>query len=582
VDRQRITGAEAIIRSLEAEGVTDVFGLPGGAILPLYDAWAHCEHSIRHYLTRHEQGAGHMAQGYARATGKVGVAIATSGPGATNLVTPIADAYLDSTPIVCITGQVPTHLIGTDAFQEADIQGITMPIVKHSWLVSDVRDIPRVMKEAFHIARTGRPGPVLVDIPKDIQLATFDYEPSKQVDIPGYKPSKHGHPRQVISAAEAILAAERPVFYVGGGAVSANVDPADLVRVAEAVQMPVITTLMAKGVFPDSHPLCIGLPGMHGSKAANWAMNKADLLIACGSRFDDRVTGRLDAFAPGAKVIHMDVDPAEIDKNRHAEIPIVGSLELVVPKLAEALATRMNGGPPKASEWLDTVRGWKADHPFRYRNSEPLKPEYVIERLRDLTADRDVIWTTGVGQHQMWAAQYLQIDRPRRWLTSGGLGTMGYGVPAAIGAKVGCPDATVINIDGDGCFQMTMQELATARMYGIGAIHVVVNNGWLGMVRQWQELFHDERFSETDLTVDMPNYMKLAESFGIAGFRCDTIDEVDAAIIGALECGGPAVIEARVDREEKVYPMVPAGAPSAEMIDVAWAEDDNQWVEEGV
>jgi acetolactate synthase-1/2/3 large subunit len=582
VDRQRITGAEAIIRCLEAEGVTDVFGLPGGAILPLYDAWAHFEHGIRHYLSRHEQGAGHMAQGYARATGKVGVAIATSGPGATNLVTPIADAYLDSTPIVCITGQVPTHLIGTDAFQEADIQGITMPIVKHSWLVKDVRDIPRVMKEAFHIARSGRPGPVLVDIPKDIQLASFDFEYPKQVDIPGYKPSKHGHPRQVISAAEAILAAERPVFYVGGGAVSANVDPADLIRVAEAVQMPVITTLMAKGVFPDSHPLCIGLPGMHGSKAANWAMNRADLLIACGSRFDDRVTGRLDVFAPGAKVIHMDVDPAEIDKNRHAEIPIVGSLELIMPKLAEALSSRMNGGRPKAAEWLDTVRGWKSENPFRYRNTEPLKPEFVIERLRDLTADRDVIWATGVGQHQMWAAQYLQIDQPRRWLTSGGLGTMGYGVPAAIGAKVGRPEATVINIDGDGCFQMTMQELATARMYGIGAIHVVVNNGWLGMVRQWQELFHDERFSETDLSVDMPDYVKLAESFGIAAFRCETVDEVDEAIIGALECGGPAVIDARVDREEKVYPMVPAGAPSAEMLDVEWAEDDNQWVEEGV
>jgi acetolactate synthase-1/2/3 large subunit len=582
VARQRITGAEAIIRCLEAEGVTDVFGLPGGAILPLYDAWAHHEHSIRHYLTRHEQGAGHMAQGYARATGRVGVAIATSGPGATNLVTPIADAYLDSTPIVCITGQVPTHLIGTDAFQEADIQGITMPVVKHSWLVKDVRDIPRVMKEAFHIARSGRPGPVLVDVPKDIQLASFDFEYPKQVDIPGYKPSKHGHPRQVIAAAEAILAAERPVLYVGGGAISADVDPEDLIRIAEAVQMPVVTTLMAKGAFPDSHRLCIGLPGMHGSKAANWAMNRADLLIACGSRFDDRVTGRLDVFAPGAKVIHMDVDPAEIDKNRHAEIPIVGSLELIVPKLAEALGSRMNGGPPKAAAWLDTVRGWKTEHPFRYRNSEPLKPEYVIERLRDLTADRDVIWTTGVGQHQMWAAQYLQIDKPRTWLNSGGAGTMGYGVPAAMGAKVGRPEAVEINIDGDGCFQMTMQELATARMYGIGAIHVVVNNGWLGMVRQWQELFHDERFSETDLTVDMPNYMKLAESFGIAGFRCDTPEEVDAAIMGALECGGPAVIEARVDREEKVYPMVPAGASSAEMLDVEWAEEDNQWVEEGV
>jgi acetolactate synthase-1/2/3 large subunit len=577
-----MTGAEAVIRSLEAEGVTDVFGLPGGAILPLYDAWAACEHTIRHYLVRHEQGAGHMAQGYARATGKVGVAIATSGPGATNLVTPIADAYLDSTPIVCITGQVPTHLIGTDAFQEADITGITMPVVKHSWLVDRVEDIPRVVKEAFHIARSGRPGPVLIDIPKDLQLAEFEFSYPKQVDIPGYRPSRHGHPKQVITAAEAILAAERPVFYVGGGAVSANVDPADLIRVAESVQMPVITTLMAKGVFPDSHPLCIGLPGMHGSKAANWAMNQADLLIACGSRFDDRVTGKLDVFAPGAKVIHMDVDPAEIDKNRTAQIPIVGSLELVVPKLAEALQSRMNGGPPKAAPWLQTVQDWKQQHPFRYRNTEPLKPEYVIERLRDLTADRDVIWATGVGQHQMWAAQYLQIDLPRRWLTSGGLGTMGFGVPAAIGAKVGRPEATVINIDGDGCFQMTMQELATAKMYGIGAIHVVVNNGWLGMVRQWQELFHGERYSETLLESSSPDYVKLAESFGLPGFRCETVDEVDAAITAALECGQPCVIDARVDHEEKVYPMVPAGAASAEMIDVEWAEDDNAWVEEGV
>ena len=578
----RMTGAEAVIRCLEAEGVTDVFGLPGGAILPLYDAWAACDHSIRHYLVRHEQGAGHMAQGYARATGKVGVAIATSGPGATNLVTPIADAYLDSTPIVCITGQVPTHLIGTDAFQEADIQGITMPIVKHSWLVDSVEDIPRVFKEAFHIARTGRPGPVLVDIPKDLQLTEFEFSYPKQVDIPGYKPSKHGHPKQVITAAEAILAAERPTLYVGGGAVTSGLDPADLIRVAQAAQIPVVTTLQAKGAFPDSHPLCIGLPGMHGSKAANWAMNRCDLLIACGARFDDRVTGKLDVFAPGARVIHMDVDPAEIGKNRAADIPIVGSLEHVIPKLAEALESRSNGGPPKAADWLETVQGWQRDNPFRYRNTPPLKPEFVIERLRELTRGQDVVWTTGVGQHQMWAAQYLEIDKPRRWLTSGGAGTMGFGVPAAIGAKVGRPEAIVINIDGDGCFQMTMQELATAKMYGIAAIHVVVNNGWLGMVRQWQELFHGERFSETLLEVDLPDYLKLAESFGIAAFRCETTDEVDAAITAALECGGPCVIDARVDHEEKVYPMVPAGASSADMIDVEWAEDDNAWVEEGV
>jgi acetolactate synthase I/II/III large subunit len=578
----RISGAEAIIRCLEAEGVREVFGLPGGAILPLYDALAHCPHTLRHYLVRHEQGAGHMAQGYARATGKVGVAIATSGPGATNLVTPIADAYLDSTPLVCITGQVPTHLIGTDAFQEADIQGITMPIVKHSWLVKRPEELPHALREAFHIARTGRPGPVLVDVPKDVQLQTFEFRYPERIDIPGYRPSRHGHPRQIMSAADAIVAAERPVLYVGGGAINAGVPPAELIRLAEAVGMPTVTTLMAKGVFPDSHPLCIGLPGMHGSKAANWALHGADLLVACGARFDDRVTGKLDAFAPDARVIHMDVDPAEIDKNRRAQIPIVGSLEHVVPRVADAVEARRNGGPPHAADWLAQVREWQERHPFRYRNEPPLKPELVIERLRDLTRGRDVIWTTGVGQHQMWAAQYLEIDEPRRFITSGGLGTMGFGVPAAIGAKVGRPEATVINIDGDGCFQMTMQELATARMYGIAAIHVVVNNGWLGMVRQWQELFHDERYSETNLTVDLPDYCRLAESFGCPAFRCETPEELDRAIAGALACGEPCVIDARVDHEEKVYPMVPAGAASADMIDVEWVEDDNRWVEEGV
>jgi acetolactate synthase I/II/III large subunit len=578
----RISGAEAIIRCLEAEGVREVFGLPGGAILPLYDALAHCPHTLRHYLVRHEQGAGHMAQGYARATGKVGVAIATSGPGATNLVTPIADAYLDSTPLVCITGQVPTHLIGTDAFQEADIQGITMPIVKHSWLVKRAEELPHALREAFHIARTGRPGPVLVDVPKDVQLQTFEFRYPERIDIPGYRPSRHGHPRQIMSAADAIVAAERPVLYVGGGAINAGVPPAELIRLAEAVGMPTVTTLMAKGVFPDSHPLCIGLPGMHGSKAANWALHGADLLVACGARFDDRVTGKLDAFAPDARVIHMDVDPAEIDKNRRAQIPIVGSLEHVVPRVADAVEARRNGGPLRAADWLAQVREWQERHPFRYRNEAPLKPELVIERLRDLTRGRDVIWTTGVGQHQMWAAQYLEVDEPRRFITSGGLGTMGFGVPAAIGAKVGRPEATVINIDGDGCFQMTMQELATARMYGIAAIHVVVNNGWLGMVRQWQELFHDERYSETNLTVDLPDYCRLAESFGCPAFRCETPEELDRAIEGALACGEPCVIDARVDHEEKVYPMVPAGAASADMIDVEWVEDDNRWVEEGV
>ena len=563
-----MTGAEAVIRSLEAEGVDICWGIPGGAILPLYDAWARVEHTVRHILVRHEQGAGHMAQGYARATGKVGVCMGTSGPGATNLVTPVADAFLDSTPLVVITGQVPTHLIGSDAFQEADTTGIFMPITKHSYLVTDAADIPRVMKEAFHIARTGRPGPVLVDIPKDIANASLDFVYPDAVDLPGYKPTRTGHPLQIQAAAEAIAKSRRPVLYVGGGVLNAHATD-QLAEFAEVVSIPVVTTLMAKGAFPDSHPLCVGLPGMHGSKFANWAMNRTDLLVTIGARFDDRVTGKLEAFAPGARVIHMDIDPAEISKNRHADIPIVGELGQVLPALTKAyLELRAQDRIASKREWKDQVEEWRFKHPFRYRRVGPLKTQYVMERFRDLLADRDVIWTTGVGQHQMWAAQWLKVEQPRHFITSGGLGTMGFGVPAAIGAQMAFPDKIVVNIDGDGCFQMTMQELATARMYGIAAIHVVVNNGWLGMVRQWQELFHGERYSETLFDANLPDYVKLAEAFGLPGFRCETLEEVDAAIAAALECGTACVIDARVDHEEKVYPMVPAGGSSAEMIDV--------------
>jgi acetolactate synthase-1/2/3 large subunit len=574
-----MTGAEAIIRSLEAEGVDICWGIPGGAILPLYDAWMRVEHTVRHILVRHEQGAGHMAQGYARATGKVGVCMGTSGPGATNLVTPVADAFLDSTPLVVITGQVPTHLIGTDAFQEADTTGIFMPITKHSYLVTDPADIPRVMKEAFHIARTGRPGPVLVDIPKDVATAMLDFSYPETVDLPGYKPTRSGHPLQVQAAAEAIAKARRPVLYVGGGVLNAHSEE-ELAVFAEAVQIPVVTTLMAKGAFPDSHPLCIGLPGMHGSKFANWAMNRADLLVTIGARFDDRVTGKLDAFAPGAKVIHMDIDPAEISKNRHADIPIVGGLKQVLPALTEAyLEMRAQDRIASKREWKDQVEEWRFKHPFRYRRVGPLKTQYVMERFRDLLADRDVIWTTGVGQHQMWAAQWLKIEKPRHWITSGGLGTMGFGVPAAIGAQMAFPDKTVVNIDGDGCFQMTMQELATAVSYDVPAIHAILNNGWLGMVRQWQQLFHGERYSETLLRNDLPDYVKLAESFGALGLRAETEEEVDRVIMEAVESRRPCVIDFRVDHEEKVYPMVPTGAASSEMIDEPW---DNEWVEEGV
>jgi acetolactate synthase I/II/III large subunit len=574
-----MTGAEAIIRCLEAEGVEMCWGIPGGAILPLYDAFARVEHTVKHYLVRHEQGAGHMAQGYARATGRVGVCIATSGPGATNLVTPVADAFLDSTPLVVITGQVPTHLIGSDAFQEADTTGIFMPIVKHSYLVTDARDLPRVFKEAFHIARTGRPGPVLVDVPKDVANNTLDFAYPDSVDLPGYRPTREGHPLQIQAAADAIAKSRRPVLYVGGGVLNAGAT-GELAALAEALSIPVVTTLMAKGAFPDSHPLCLGLPGMHGSKFANWAMNRCDLLIAIGARFDDRVTGKLDAFAPGAKVVHLDIDPAEISKNRHADVPIVGELKTILPALAAAyLDLRAQDRIASKREWREQVEEWRFKHPFRYRRVGALKPQFIMERLRDLLADRHPIWVTGVGQHQMWAAQWLRVDRPHHFITSGGLGTMGFGVPAAIGAQMACPDEVVVNIDGDGCFQMTMQELATAVSYDVPAIHCVLNNGWLGMVRQWQELFHGERYSETLLKAEIPDYVKLAEAFGALGLRAETEEEVDRAILTAVEARRPTVIDFRVDHEEKVYPMVPAGAASSDMIDEPW---DNDWVEEGV
>jgi acetolactate synthase-1/2/3 large subunit len=497
-------------------------------------------------------------------------------------VTPVADAFLDSTPLVVITGQVPTHLIGTDAFQEADTTGIFMPIVKHSYLVQHVQDIPRIVREAFYIASSGRPGPVLVDVPKDIANTSFTFQWPSTLDLPGYKPTRRGHHLQVQEAAEAIAQARRPVLYVGGGVVNAEAS-AELLVLAEAARVPVVTTLLAKGAFPDSHPLSLQMPGMHGSKYANWALNKADLLITVGARFDDRVTGKLEAFAPGARVIHCDVDPAEISKNRRADIPIVGELKVILPQIAEALSEiRRETGTFTHREWLEQVEEWRFKHPFRYRRAGALKPQYVIERLRDLLADRDVVWTTGVGQHQMWAAQWLRCDRPRTFVTSGGLGTMGFGFPAAIGAKLGRPEATVVCIDGDGCFQMTMQELATAICYDVPVVVCVMNNGWLGMVRQWQELFHDERFSQTHLFATIPDYVALAEAFGCAGFRAESEGEVDAAILAAVSCGKPAVIDFRIDHEEKVYPMVPAGAASSDMIDQAWVEDDNAWVEEGV
>jgi acetolactate synthase-1/2/3 large subunit len=566
-------GSDAILRSLEAEGVEVAFGIPGGAILPTYDAFARGS-TVRHVLARHEQGAGHMAEGYARASGRVGVAIATSGPGATNLVTPIADAWMDSTPLVCITGQVRSTLIGTDAFQETDATGITLPIVKHSWLVQNVEELPHVIKAAFHVARTGRPGPVLVDIAKDVQETEFDFHYPDEVELPGWRPPRNVHPLQVAEAAKAIAGAQKPILYVGGGAINANACT-ELLELAEAGGIPVVTTLMAKGAFPDSHPLALGAPGMHGSKWANWALNKADLVIAVGSRFDDRVTGKLTAFAPGAKVIHFDIDPAEIGKLRRADIPVVGPLRPALERLAQELRRLVEPGHMGPVAWRRQVDEWRAAYPLRYdREGDALKPQAVIETLRDLTAGRDdVIWTTGVGQHQMWAMQYLVCDQPRTFITSGGLGTMGYGVPAAIGAKAARPDATVICVDGDGCFQMTCQELATSALEGLPVTVVIVNNGWLGMVRQWQEMFYDSRFSETHLTHQVPDYAQLAEAYGCAGFTLSSEDELEGVLEEALNCGRTAVVDARCDPEEKCFPMIPAGAAATDVIEFTDLEE---------
>jgi acetolactate synthase-1/2/3 large subunit len=568
----KMLGADAVLRSLEAEGVDVCFGIPGGAILPIYDAFARGS-AVRHVLARHEQGAGHMAEGYARASGRVGVAMATSGPGATNLVTPIADAWMDSTPLVCVTGQVRSHLIGTDAFQECDITGITIPIVKHSWLVKDVREIPEVMKAAFHIARTGRCGPVLVDIPRDIQEAEIDFQYPDELDLPGWKPPTRGHPRQIREAAQAIVAAEKPVLYVGGGTLNADATE-ELRELAELWRLPVVTTLMGKSAFPESHELHFGWPGMHGPKWSNWSMNKADLLIACGARFDDRVTGKLSAFAPGATVIHLDIDAAEISKLRHADIPVVGPLKQVLREVAgELRKLEAQGMASRTDEWLRQIAEWREEYPLRYsQKGDFLKPQLVLETLQALTADRDdVVWTTGVGQHQMWAMQYLQCDRPRTFITSGGLGTMGYGVPAAVGAKAARPDATVVCVDGDGCFQMTGQELATAVLENLPIVVVIINNGYLGMVQQWQNMFFDDRLSQVHLTHAVPDYAQLAEAYGAAGYTVSSEDDLGGILEEALAVGRTAVVDCRVDPKEHCFPMIPAGAAALDLIE--WSEE---------
>ena len=565
-----LTGAQALMRSLEMSGVEVMFGLPGGAILPVYDPVL--DSSIRHVLVRHEQGAGHMAQGYAHVTGKPGVAMVTSGPAATNIVTPLCDAFMDSIPMVVVTGQVAMSAIGSDAFQECDTTGITMAVTKHNYLVTDPADIPRIVAEAFHIATTGRPGPVLIDLPKDVSNATMEWYWPDGVDLPGYRPRHEVDPAAIAEAAQLIRTAQRPVIYAGGGLLKARAAEA-LRELAEMCEIHVVTTLMARGVFPDRHPLCLGMPGMHGNYTAVTAMQQADLLINLGARFDDRVTGNPAHFAPGAKVIHVDIDPAEHGKVRVPDVPIAGDARVAVEALIEAL--RPSDGSAATDEmadrsaWKSTVSGWQEQYPLSYdqpSGGHPLKPQYVVEQLRDHTPD-DTIVVAGVGQHQMWASQFWQFDHPYTWVNSGGLGTMGFAVPAAIGAKVGRPDRTVWAIDGDGCFQMTAQELISASAENIPVKVGILNNAYLGMVRQWQELFYAERYSEVYLSADHPDYVGWAEAMGCVGIRVESAEEVVPAITKANAVNDrPVVIDFRVDTEEKVYPMVPAGGSNDDII----------------
>jgi acetolactate synthase-1/2/3 large subunit len=562
----KLTGAQALIKSLEMEGTEVMFGLPGGAILPVYDPLI--DSSIRHVLVRHEQGAGHMASGYAHVTGRPGVAMVTSGPAATNIVTPLCDAYMDSIPIVVITGQVPYAVIGTDAFQECDTVGITMPVTKHNWLVTDAADIPRIVREAFHVATTGRPGPVLVDVPKDIANQAMDWYWPEGVDLPGYKPTVKGHPKQIKDAARLINEARRPVIYAGGGILKARAAAA-LRELAELAGIHVVTTLMARGAFPDDHPLCLGMPGMHGNYTAITSMQQADLLIALGSRFDDRVTGKLASFAPDAKIVHVDIDPAELGKVRRPDVPIVGDCRAVIEELVKAVrAEQQKHGTPDLAAWDAQLATWQHDHPIAYEQQEdgPLKPQFCIESLRDHTPD-DTIVVSGVGQHQMWASQLWKFNHPYTWVNSGGLGTMGYAVPASIGAKVGKPERMVWAIDGDGCFQMTAQELVTASAERIPVKVAILNNAYLGMVRQWQELFYEERYSEVYLSPDLPDYVKWAEAMGCVGLRVETPEDVVPTIEKANEIDDrPVVIDFRVDYREKVYPMVAAGTSNDDVI----------------
>ncbi|CAA9348078.1 MAG: Acetolactate synthase large subunit [uncultured Nocardioidaceae bacterium] len=582
----QVSGAQSLIRSLEAAGATNVFGIPGGAILPAYDP-LYDSVRLRHILVRHEQGAGHAAQGYAVATGQVGVCMATSGPGATNLVTPLADAHMDSVPIVAVTGQVASGAIGTDAFQEADIRGITMPITKHNFLVTDAADIPRTIAEAFHIAGTGRPGPVLVDVSKDALQARTTYQWPRELHLPGYRPVTRPHAKQVREAARLILESRKPVLYVGGGVIRARAS-AELRRLAELTGIPVVTTLMARGAFPDSHPQHLGMPGMHGTVAAVGALQRSDLIISLGARFDDRVTGQLSSFAPQARVIHADIDPAEIGKNRHADVPIVGDCREVIADLVTLLEAEGAAGHRGDYEgWVEDLAGVKRRYPLGYDKPTDgsLAPQYVLERLSAI-AGPDSIYVSGVGQHQMWASHFIDYEKPRTWINSGGLGTMGFAVPAAMGAKVGCPDTTVWAVDGDGCFQMTNQELATCAIEGIPIKVAIINNESLGMVRQWQTLFYNERYSNTDLNSKrVPDFVKLADAYGCVGLACESPDDVDATIDKAMQIDDvPVVVDFRVHRDAMVWPMVAAGTSNDDIRharDMApnWDDDDLEGLE---
>jgi acetolactate synthase I/II/III large subunit len=553
---------DALMECLKAEGVDVVFGLPGGANLPTYDAFY--DAGIRNILVRHEAGGGHAAEGYAKATGKVGVSLGTSGPGATNLVTPICDAMMDSVPVVFITGQVQTHLLGTDGFQEADTIGITMPIVKHSFMIQHPAEIPRTVHEAFHVARSGRPGPVVVDIPSDLSRADIAYEPVQDVHLPGYQPTTTGNQKQIRLAAKALANARRPVIYAGGGVVSANAS-SQLVELTTVDKLPVTCTVMGLGAFPAPHPQWLGMLGMHGTRTANYAMDEADLILAVGARFDDRITGKLSEFAPRAKFIHIDIDPAEISKNVPAHIPIVGDAANILPRLtAEYRALNPDGA--RLDEWWSRIGVWQERHPLGYQDSDDseIKPQYMVQALHEATGGEAIV-VSDVGQHQMWTAQYYDFPAPRRWINSGGLGTMGFGLPAAMGAKVGCPEQTVVCISGDGSIQMNTQELATCSQEGIAIKVFIMNNNYLGMVRQWQELFWDHRYSSVDMG-QYPDFVKLADAYGATGIRLTDKRTLVDDMRQALETSGPVVVDVRVTQEENVYPMIQPGQAARDMV----------------